>query len=114
MDPYRSERVGRYRSKVAQRIPDEQFNQLFAALTSNRDRALLSFWVSTGARAEELLSAMQGDEDPGQQLTSVSPCRVMVFRQFVLGLQGAATSVSGDRADRAPVGGRRRQSRTGR
>ncbi len=76
MDPHRSERVGRYRPKVPQRIPrripDEQFNELFAALTSNRDRALLSFWVSTGARAEELLSAMQGDEDPGQQLISVT------------------------------------------
>ncbi|WP_174553391.1 hypothetical protein [Nocardia lijiangensis] len=26
---------------------------------------------SIGARAEELLSAMQGDEDPGQQLIAV-------------------------------------------
>ncbi|MFE9328161.1 tyrosine-type recombinase/integrase [Nocardia sp. NPDC052278] len=76
MEPYRKERVGRYRPKVPQRIPkkipDEHFNTVFAALKSNRDRALLAFWVSTGARAEELLSARQGDEDPGQQLITVT------------------------------------------
>ncbi|MBF6302666.1 tyrosine-type recombinase/integrase [Nocardia amamiensis] len=76
MDPYRKERVGRYRPKVPKRIPkkipDEQFNAVFAGLKSNRDRALLAFWVSTGARAEELLSAHQGDEDLGQQLIAVT------------------------------------------
>ncbi|TDP31562.1 tyrosine-type recombinase/integrase [Nocardia ignorata] len=76
MDPHRKERGGRYRPKVPKRIPkkipDEQFNTVFAALKSNRDRALLAFWVSTGARAEELLSARQGDEDPGQQLITVT------------------------------------------
>ncbi|WP_245717891.1 tyrosine-type recombinase/integrase [Nocardia miyunensis] len=76
MDLYRKERVGRYRPKVSQRIPkkipDEHFNMVFAALKSHRDRALLAFWVSTGARAEELLSARQGDEDPGQQLIAVT------------------------------------------
>ncbi len=54
MDPHRKERVGRYRPKVPKRIPkkipDEQFNTVFAALKSNRDRALLALWVSTGAR----------------------------------------------------------------
>ncbi|GFG83195.1 integrase [Mycobacterium paragordonae] len=43
----------------------------FAALPSNRDRALVSFWISTGARASELLGARQCDIDPGQQLITV-------------------------------------------
>jgi hypothetical protein len=59
MDPPRNERVGRYRPKVPARaprcIPDELFNELFAGLASHRDRALVAFWVSTGARASELL-----------------------------------------------------------
>ena len=31
----------------------------------------MAFWVSTGARASELLGAAQGDADPGQQLITV-------------------------------------------
>jgi integrase len=75
VDPWPRERVGRYRSTVAQRlpraIPDEMFELLFAALSSHRDRALVAFWISTGARASELLGACQGDADPGQQLITV-------------------------------------------
>jgi site-specific recombinase XerD len=75
MQPWRPERVGRYRPTVPRRvpraIPDDRFNQLFAALSSNRDRALVAFWISTGARACELLGARQGDADPGQQLITV-------------------------------------------
>ena len=75
MDPWPHEKEGRYRSTVAQRppraIPEEMFELLFAALTSHRDRALVAFWVSTGARASELLGACQGDADPGQQLITV-------------------------------------------
>ena len=33
------------------RSPMSWFNELFAALASNRDRALVAFWISTGARA---------------------------------------------------------------
>ena len=47
------------------------FELLFAALGSHRDRALAAFWISTGARASELLGACQGDADPGQQLITV-------------------------------------------
>jgi site-specific recombinase XerC len=47
------------------------FNQLFAELGSHRDRALVALWVSTGARASELLGASCGDVDPGQQLVTV-------------------------------------------
>ena len=74
-EPYRDERSGRYRPAVVQRmprcIPDSKFDQLFSALPSNRDRALVAFWVSTGARASELLGATTGDTDPGQQLITV-------------------------------------------
>lgn len=75
MEPFRNERVGLYRPRVAQRIPrcipDEMFNRVFAELGSDRDRALVALWVSTGARASELLGARCGDVDPGQQLVTV-------------------------------------------
>jgi len=75
MEPYRGERSGRYRPRLARKaphhIPEEKFNQLFAALGSHRDRALVAFWVSTGARASELLGVSCRDADPGQQLITV-------------------------------------------
>jgi integrase len=75
MEPYRNERVGLYRPHVVQRvprcIPDARFNEMFAELGSHRDRALVSLWVSTGARASELLGVRCGDVDPGQQLITV-------------------------------------------
>ncbi|WP_331739409.1 tyrosine-type recombinase/integrase [Streptomyces sp. NBC_01187] len=75
MDLHRNERSGLYRPRPVQRaprsIPDEKFNEVFAQLGSNRDRALVAFWVSTGARASELLGAHYGDADPGQQLITV-------------------------------------------
>ena len=61
MEPYRNERAGLYRPRVPSRIPrsvpDWEFNEIFARLPSHRDRALVAFYVSTGARASELLSA---------------------------------------------------------
>jgi len=75
MEPYRNERSGLYRPSVPSRIPrsvpDEQFNEIFARLASHRDRALVAFYVSTGARASELLSATVGGVDPGRQLIAV-------------------------------------------
>ena len=75
MEPFRNERVGLYRPRVPRRIPrcipDESFNRLFAGLGSHRDRALVALWVSTGARASELLGVRRGDLDPGQQLITV-------------------------------------------
>ncbi|MET8537974.1 site-specific integrase [Streptomyces sp. NPDC005065] len=75
MDLYRNERTGLYRPRHVQRvprsIPDEKFNELFAQLGSHRDRALVAFWVSSGARASELLGAQYSDADPGQQLITV-------------------------------------------
>jgi integrase len=43
-------------SRIPRSVPDEDFNEIFAALHSHRDRALVAFYVSTGARASELLS----------------------------------------------------------
>jgi len=75
MEPARHERAGRYRPKVPSRIPrsvpDAEFNEIFARLPSHRDRALVAFYVSTGARASELLSVTQGGADPGRQLITV-------------------------------------------
>jgi site-specific recombinase XerC len=75
MEPFRAERAGRYRPKAPRRIPrqipEERFDELFARLGSHRDRALVAFWVSTGARAAELLGARRADADPGQQLITV-------------------------------------------
>jgi site-specific recombinase XerD len=75
MEPYRHERSGLYRpvvpSRIPRSIPDEEFNAIFAALGSHRDRALVAFYVSTGARASELLSVTRGGADPGRQLITV-------------------------------------------
>jgi site-specific recombinase XerD len=75
MEPQHNERVGRYRptvlSRIPRSIPDAEFNEVFARLPSHRDRALVAFYVSTGARAAELLSVTQGGVDPGRQLITV-------------------------------------------
>ena len=75
MEPFRSERSGLYRPRVPDRIPrsvpDSEFNEIFAGLPSHRDRALVAFYVSTGARAPELLSATVAGTDPGRQLITV-------------------------------------------
>ena len=75
MEPYSNERAGLYRPRAVKRIPrniaDAEFNEIFALLPSNRDRALVAFYVSTGARASELLTVTQGDVDPGRQLITV-------------------------------------------
>ncbi|HET6482881.1 MAG TPA: site-specific integrase, partial [Actinoplanes sp.] len=52
-------------------IPDQAFSELFAALDCNRDRALVAFYMSTGARASELLGVCQGLVVPEEQVISV-------------------------------------------
>ena len=75
MEPFGSERSGLYRPRVPARIPrsvpDGEFNEIFARLPSHRDRALVAFYVSTGARASELLSATVAGVDPGRQVITV-------------------------------------------
>jgi len=57
--------------RVARGIPDELFNGLFAALSCDRDRALIAFYISTAARASELLGVSQGLVNPADQLIGV-------------------------------------------
>jgi integrase len=75
METFRKERSGLYRPRVPSRIPrsvpDEEFNEIFARLPSHGDRALVAFYVSTGARASELLSVTLAGVDPGRQLITV-------------------------------------------
>jgi site-specific recombinase XerD len=52
-------------------IPDQAFNDLFAALSCNRDRALIAFYISISARASELLGVRQGPVVPEKQLIGV-------------------------------------------
>ncbi|GAA0896734.1 site-specific integrase [Streptomyces asiaticus] len=77
---------GRYRPSVPRRLPrrmpDGRFNELFAALRYNRDRALLAFWVSNGARASELLTSRQRDPLPGEQLLGVVRKGTGAFQQL--------------------------------
>jgi integrase len=75
VEPFRRERSGLYRPRVPSRVPrsvpDEEFNEIFARLPSHRDRALVAFYISTGARASELLSATLAGVDPGRQVITV-------------------------------------------
>ncbi|WP_333493573.1 tyrosine-type recombinase/integrase [Kitasatospora cathayae] len=60
-------RRGRLRPKVSVRqpraMPEQQWDALFAQMGCARDRALLSCYVSSGARASELLGIGLGDVD---------------------------------------------------
>jgi integrase len=75
MDPHDNHRAGLFRPRLGRRaprgIPDDKFNELFAGLSCHRDRALVAFWISAGARASELLGAKRADADPGRQLITV-------------------------------------------
>lgn len=57
--------------QIPRHLPDRLFDDLFAALRSDRDRALLAFYVSTGARASELLGVTVDRVDPGEQRIGV-------------------------------------------
>lgn len=75
MQPFRPGRRAPLRQKLPERVPrslpDGVFDQLFAALGSDRDRALLAFYVSTGARASELLGVTIERVDEGEQRIGV-------------------------------------------
>ncbi|MGI5290824.1 tyrosine-type recombinase/integrase [Nonomuraea polychroma] len=58
--------------RIPRGIPEQAFNQLFAALSSNRDRALIAFYISTGARASELLGVTRSHVAPEDQLITVT------------------------------------------
>jgi integrase len=86
MEPRRNERAGLYRPRVPSRvprsIPDEEFNEIFARLPSHRDRALVAFYVSSGARASELLSARRNGVDAGRQVITVVRKGTREFQQL--------------------------------
>lgn len=73
--PFQPTRRGTYRQRVPKPyykgIPDEKVEAIFSALRSNRDRALMSFWLTSGARASELLTMRHGDYDFGEHTISV-------------------------------------------
>lgn len=75
MQPFMPGKRAPLRQKIPERvprsIPDSGFDALFATLGSDRDRALLAFYVSTGARASELLGVTVDRVDPGEQRIGV-------------------------------------------
>lgn len=74
-DEFVYRRRARFRQKEPQRapraIPDQRFDDLFKRLGNNRDRALAAFYVSSGARATELLSLTGDMINYGDQLIGV-------------------------------------------
>lgn len=75
MEPFRPEGRVRFNPPVPKRRPrtlsDDQWRDVFTALRSNRDRALLALALSNGARAGELLGLRGVDIDWGDQLVRV-------------------------------------------
>ncbi len=75
MRPVEPHRRAPLRQKIPSRaprgLPDDLFDALFAAMGCDRDRALLAFYVSTGARASELLGVTVDRVDVCRQLIGV-------------------------------------------
>lgn len=75
LEPFRAEGRLRYNPKASKprprAMPDERWNELFAAMRCNRDRAILALAISTGARAGELLGMRVADVDWGEQTVRV-------------------------------------------
>lgn len=64
----RAEYQPREPRRIPRSIPDQAFNELFAGLASHRDRALVAFYISTGARASELLGSTRSLAVPEDQV----------------------------------------------
>lgn len=75
MEPFAVRRRAPLRQKTPVRLgrglSDVEFDKVFAALISDRDRALFAFYVSTGARASELLGLTLNRVDVGRQMIGV-------------------------------------------
>jgi integrase len=65
--PYRQ----RTPAKTPRALPDAVFNDFFAVLSSNRDRAIVAFGVGSGPRASELLRMRLEEVDFGQQTVAL-------------------------------------------
>lgn len=72
--PYRRARLRpKIPARVVRSIPERLFDDLFACMRNDRDRALLAFYVSSGARASELLGLLIEDVDwAGKRIYVVS------------------------------------------
>ncbi|PZS21283.1 MAG: integrase [Pseudonocardiales bacterium] len=75
LEPFKAEGRLRYNPKASKArpraMPDERWVELFSAMRSDRDRAVLALAISTGARAGELLGLRVADVDWGDQLVRV-------------------------------------------
>ena len=75
LQPFRAEGRLAYNPKLPKQQPralsDERWLELFAALRSHRDRALLSLTISSAARSSEILGIRVADVDWGEQLIRV-------------------------------------------
>lgn len=89
-------------------IPDDAVDRIFDALTSNRDRALLSLWLSSGARATELLELCHGSDydfgrstitvtSKGSRAREVIPASADAFVWLALYMRESQPSDPGDR-----------------
>jgi integrase len=69
LEPFRLHQRGAYRQKQPERqpraVPDEVVEELFGELGCHRDRALFGMFLSSGARASELLGMAVSDAHPG-------------------------------------------------
>ncbi|MFD5631121.1 hypothetical protein [Streptomyces sp. NPDC127072] len=70
LEPFRLHRRGAYRQKQVDRepraVPDDVVEDLFTSLGCHRNRALFSMFLSSGARAAEMLGMTIGDVHPGE------------------------------------------------
>lgn len=75
LEPFPQHRRAAYRQRVPRTEPramsDGLFDELFTAMPSDRDRAILALYVSTGARPSELLGLRASDVDYGEQVIAV-------------------------------------------
>ena len=123
MEPYVVRRRANYRQKIPRPvwrgIPDDAAALLFQALRCNRDRALVSFYLSSGVRASELLGLRHGDLDAtnytltvtskGSRARATVPASVDSFVWLALYLSEGPPTVPGGpvwwtrRTDAAPL-----------
>lgn len=117
LEPVPVVRRARLRQRVPQQtpraIPDALWDELFAAMGCDRDRALLESYVSSGARASELLGVTLEDIDwagqlfcvvsKGSRLRQPVPASPDAFRYL-----GGSLATEGLPAPGKPVGRTRR------
>jgi integrase len=69
LEPFRPHRRGALRQKQPERqpraVPDDVLEDLFGQLDCNRDRALFHLFLTSGARANEMLAMQVSDARPG-------------------------------------------------